>query len=67
MMTLYSTNCPQCRILEAKLDQMHFQYIIDEDVERMKAKGFTSAPMLEVDGVAMNFKESVEWLKNYAN
>lgn len=67
MITLYSTNCPQCQILEKKLDLAHIQYIIDENIETMQAKGFTSAPMLEVDNVTMNFSEAVRWLKNYAN
>lgn len=67
MTTLYSTNCPQCQILEKKLDSAHVQYVVDEDVANMMAKGFTSAPMLEVDGKVMNFAEAVRWVNQIAN
>jgi hypothetical protein len=46
-----------------KLDQKGVQYATVNDVEEMKAKGFQEAPKLEVNGVVMDFKEAVEWLK----
>lgn len=67
MITLYSTNCPQCQILEKKLDATHIQYVVDDNIETMQAKGFTSAPMLEVGDVTMNFSEAVRWLKDYVD
>jgi glutaredoxin len=67
MITLYSTGCPQCRVLEAKLDAAHIQYIVDENVEEMQAKGFTTMPTLEVDGNIMNFMEAIKWVNEYAN
>lgn len=67
MITLYSIGCPQCRVLEAKLDAAHIQYIVDENVEEMQAKGFTTMPTLEVDGNIMNFMEAIKWVNEYAN
>jgi hypothetical protein len=46
-----------------KLDEKGIQYEEVTDIEVMKEKGFQEAPKLEVDGVVMNFKEAVEWLK----
>ena len=60
---LYEHGCPRCKVLKMKLDQKGVQYTTVNDVEEMKAKGFQEAPKLEVDGVVMDFKEAVEWLK----
>lgn len=60
---LYEHGCPRCKVLKMKLDQKGIQYNNVTDVEVMKAKGFVEAPKLEVDGVVMNFKEAVEWIK----
>lgn len=62
MITLYSTHCPKCNVLKAKLDQAGINYFEENDVKKMTKKGFLSAPMLEVDGNVMNFKESMEWI-----
>lgn len=61
--TLYSTKCPQCKVLEMKLKQKGIEYAEINDVDIMKSKGFLSAPQLEVDGVVYGFKDAVEWLK----
>jgi glutaredoxin len=60
---LYEHGCPRCRVLKAKLDQKGITYETVNDVELMKAKGFTEAPKLEVDGEILGYKEAVEWLK----
>lgn len=59
--TLYSTNCPKCRVLEAKLNEKNIEFVTEgEDV--MIEKGFLSAPMLEVDGEVMNFGDAMRWV-----
>ena len=60
---LYEHGCPRCRVLKAKLDQRGITYETVSDIELMKAKGFTEAPKLEVNGVVLGYKEAVEWLK----
>lgn len=64
LIVLYTIGCPQCLVLEKKLDMKNIKYdkVTDESV--MVEKGFMSAPVLEVDGIEMNFKEANEWLKN---
>lgn len=60
---LYSTNCPKCKVLKEKLKQNNINFEENNDVELMVQKGFTTVPMLEIDGVVYNYKEAVEWIK----
>lgn len=60
---LYEHGCPRCKVLKMKLDQKGIQYDDVTDVEVMKSKGFKEAPKLEVDGVVMDFKDAVDWVK----
>ncbi len=60
---LYSTNCPKCKVLEKKLDSIGVDYTIVTDEDLMISKGFSSAPMLEVDGNIMDFGNAVRWAK----
>lgn len=59
---LYSTGCPQCNVLKKKLDDAGVQYEVENDVEVMLDKGFSAAPMLEVDGEAMAFRDANAWV-----
>jgi glutaredoxin len=60
---LYEHGCPRCKVLKAKLDQSGIDYINITDVNVMKEKGFKESPKLEVDGVIMDFKQAVDWIK----
>ena len=60
--TLYSTGCPKCRILETKLNQKNIGFNIDKDEDKMIKRGFQSLPMLEVDGKLMDFGDAVRWV-----
>lgn len=60
--TLFSTNCPKCKVLEAKLEQVGIECDVVTDENVMIEKGFTSAPMLEVDGEEMGFMEALKWI-----
>lgn len=60
----YSTDCPKCKVLKAKLDSKSIDYTIFNDVDRMVEMGITTVPDLMVDGKLMNFKESMEWLNS---
>ena len=64
MITLYSTHCPKCNVLEKKLNIKKLKYTLVEDEDLMVEKGFLSAPMLEVDNQLFTFKEAIEWLEN---
>lgn len=62
---LYSTHCPKCNILEKKLKEKSITYTEVNDVNVMTEKGFTTVPMLEVDGTVMDFKAASSWIMNY--
>jgi hypothetical protein len=59
---LHSTKCPKCNVLETKLKQKNINFEENNNVELMVEKGFSMAPVLEVDGVAYDFKEAVKWI-----
>lgn len=60
---LWSTHCPRCKVLEVKLKQKNIAFEENTNVDEMTAKGFKEAPKLEVNGVVMDFKQAVDWLK----
>lgn len=59
---LYTIHCPKCNILEKKLASKNIDFKISEDIETMMSKGFKTAPMLEVDGMAYDFSQAVKWV-----
>ena len=63
--TLYTTHCPRCMVLEKKLNAKNIDYVENTDVDLMISKGIMSVPVLKVDEKQLNFKEANEWLNNY--
>ena len=61
---LYSNNCPRCNVLEKKLKQKNISYEDVNDIEIVKRKGYLSVPILEVDGVSMDFKTASDWINS---
>lgn len=59
---LYSTGCPRCKVLEAKLKEKNISYTYIDDLDIMEAKDIYAVPCLEVDGAQMDFKEAVDWV-----
>ena len=64
--TIYTTNCPQCKALENILNRMKIKYNKCEDIEKMVSLGITSAPYLDVNGELMNFGKALQWTKDVA-
>lgn len=62
MITLYSTDCPRCKMLENKLDQFGINYTICKDKNTMLKYGFSFLPVLKVDDKFLNFKEAIRWI-----
>lgn len=60
----YSTDCPKCKVLKAKLDSKSIDYTVFNDIDRMVEMGITTVPNLMVNGKLMNFKESIDWLNS---
>lgn len=61
-MTLYTTNCPKCKILESKLKAKNIEYTEVTDIEVMQKKGFKQAPMLEIGNMVLGFQLAVNYL-----
>lgn len=63
---LYSTGCPKCRVLQAKLDNKGIDYmVINEEnvvIDTCKNVGADSLPLLEVEGKYLNFSEAIRWV-----
>lgn len=64
MITLYSTGCPKCQVLEKKLIKDGIEFSISDDIDELIEKGFMSAPILKVDDKFLEFKDAIDWLKN---
>ena len=60
---LFTIHCTKCNVLEKKLMHAGIDFDINEDIEEMKRRNYTSAPILEVDGVSYNFGDAIKWLK----
>lgn len=61
---LYSTHCPRCNVLTKKLEQKNIAYEEINDIEIMKEKGYLTVPVLEVDGVSLDFKTASDWINS---
>lgn len=61
---LHSTNCPKCKILETKLKQKNIEYTENNNVNLMLEKGFTTVPILEVDGEVMDYKSAFNYIES---
>lgn len=62
MVTLYSNDCPKCKILKKKLDEKEVKYESCTDVNKMLSLGITTVPMLRVEDKMMGFSEAVKWV-----
>ena len=59
---LYSTNCPRCKILEAKLNSKGIEFEIATDINEMERLGIQTAPVLKVAGEMMDFGRANKWV-----
>lgn len=59
---LYSTGCPKCKVLVAKLNAKNIKYNTVSDVSIIISKGISTVPVLEVNGTIMDFKTAVKWI-----
>lgn len=59
---LYSTGCPQCRVLKRKLEEKGIIFTENTDREKMLSLNFVRVPVLEVDGERMDFSAANKWI-----
>lgn len=64
MIKFYTTHCPKCKVLEAKLKEKNIEYITVTDVNEMLYLGIKEAPMLAVDDRLMSFSDAVKYVNN---
>ena len=65
MFTVYSTGCPQCKVLIAKLNEKTIPYEVVSDIDVMIEKGIQSVPIIEAHGKLYPFKEALELIKEW--
>lgn len=59
---LYSTGCPQCRVLKRKLEEKGISFTENTDREKMLSLNFVRVPVLEVNGERMDFSAANKWI-----
>ena len=67
MCTLYSTDCPKCKILKKKLDDAGISYEENNNTEDMVKLGIEQVPVLCTDETLLSFGEAVKWIKEHGN
>mgnify|MGYP003596752123 CR=1 FL=1 len=61
--TLYSTNCPRCRVLEEKMKEKNLKFETVTDVNEMITKKIEMVPMLVVVGKMMDIPTALKWVR----
>lgn len=64
MITLFSTGCPKCRVLEQKLNAKNIDFIKSSDIQEVIDQGFMSVPVLKINDKYYDFKQGVDWINN---
>lgn len=59
---IYSTGCPQCRVLEKKLESKGIAYMKNNNTEEMLGLGITAVPVLSINGELLPFADAVQWV-----
>ena len=60
---LYTIGCPQCNVLEKKLNNAGVQYEIINDEKFFQENNMTLFPILEVDGIRYSLGQANKWIK----
>ena len=63
--TIYSTRCPQCNMLESNLKRKNIPFTLVEGAGPIRELGYKSAPLLKVDDKIMTFAEAVRWVNAF--
>ena len=63
--TLYTTHCPRCTVIEKKLQMAGLEYTVNDNPAAIMALGFKTAPILMVDDEIYQFKQASDWISDY--
>ena len=62
--TLYTTGCPKCKVLEGKLRAAGIEFDIVTDIEEMKNLGIISAPAMMIGKAGpLDFSQAIRWVR----
>lgn len=59
---LYTTGCPKCEVLKAKLKQKNIPFDEINNMQPLLERGFMTVPVLEVDDKFMDFSEAIKYV-----
>lgn len=59
---LYSNDCPKCKVLKRKLDDLKIDYEVVYHIKVMESLGIQSLPMLQVGDRRFAFAEAIRYL-----
>ena len=62
--TLYSTGCPMCTVLEKKMKAKKIAYEVCSDTAEMTEMEFTRVPVLKVGDVIFYFEDAVKYINS---
>ena len=62
--TLYSTGCPMCTVLEKKMKAKKIAYEVCSDTTEMTKMGFNRVPGLKVGDAVFYFEDAVKYINN---
>lgn len=62
--TLYSTGCPMCTVLEKKMKAKKIAYEVCSDTTEMTKMGFNRVPVLKVGDAIFYFEDAVKYINN---
>lgn len=69
MVTLYSTHCPKCMVLEQKLKLKGIPFEVVDGTDMVvnygREHGIKSAPILDVDGKPYDFLQALGFVKEW--
>lgn len=68
MIVLYTIDCPKCKVLEKKMNNLNLDFTKvtnkDEIMEVVNKTGITTAPILLVDKDYYSFSDAVKIIEN---
>lgn len=65
MITLYTVDCPRCKVLEEELVKANIPFKVCNDTKIMLNLGMKEVPCVQIEsGAILDFKQAVKWIKD---